>query len=52
MGRDPRTRLEGEGYRSFHGCMERAFQGISFEPMPSGRDEIISYSVLFKVAEH
>jgi hypothetical protein len=50
--RETRTRLEGEAYRSFHGCMDRAFEGISFEPMPSGRDEIISYSVLFKVAEH
>ncbi|HVZ31658.1 MAG TPA: hypothetical protein VG963_04485 [Polyangiaceae bacterium] len=50
--RETRTRLEGETYRGFHSCMERAFQGISFEPMPSGRDEIISYSVLFKVAEH
>ena len=43
--RQTRTRLAGAGFRS---CMERALQAIKFEPLPSGRPEIVSYSVLFR----
>ena len=43
--RQTRTRLTGA---TFKACMERAFQGIRFEPLPSARPEIVSYSVLFR----
>lgn len=43
--RQTRTRLAGAGFRS---CMERALQAIRFEPLPSGRPEIVSYSLLFR----
>jgi len=43
--RQTRTHLSGTNFRS---CMERAFQSIKFEPLPSGRPEIVSYSVLFR----
>jgi hypothetical protein len=44
-----RTRLAGNGFQS---CMQRAFQGIVFEPPSTQRPEIISYSLLFKPAAH
>ena len=43
--RQTRTRLTGNAFKT---CMERAFQGIRFEPLPSARPEIVSYSVLFR----
>ena len=43
--RQTRTRLTGKGFQA---CMERAFQAIRFEPLPSGRPEIVSYSLLFR----
>ena len=43
--RETRTRLAGDGFRS---CMLRAFQSIRFEPPPTARPEIVSYSVVFK----
>jgi hypothetical protein len=43
--RQTRTRLMGEGFR---GCMHRVFQTIRFGPPPTGRPEIVSYSLLFK----
>jgi hypothetical protein len=43
--RQTRTRLTGNAFKI---CMERAFQGIRFEPLPSARPEIVSYSVLFR----
>jgi hypothetical protein len=46
--RQTRTRLGGTAFRS---CMERVFQAIAFEPLPSGRPEIVSYSVLFRPAK-
>ncbi|MEO8179363.1 MAG: hypothetical protein ABI895_11080 [Deltaproteobacteria bacterium] len=46
--RQTRTRLAGSGFRN---CMERVFQAIRFEPLPSGRPEIVSYSVLFRPAK-
>jgi hypothetical protein len=46
--RQTRTRLTGEG---FQGCMQRVFQTIRFGPPPTGRPEIVSYSLLFKPAK-
>jgi hypothetical protein len=43
--RQTRTRLTGNAFKA---CMERAFQAIRFEPLPSARPEIVSYSVLFR----
>ena len=43
--RQTRTRLEGKGFRA---CMHGAFEAIRFAPPPTERDEIVSYSVLFK----
>jgi hypothetical protein len=43
--RQTRTRLESKAFRT---CMLDAFQAIRFAPLPSGRAEIVSYSVLFK----
>jgi hypothetical protein len=43
--RQTRTRLTGKGFQI---CMERAFQAIRFDPLPSGRPEIVSYSLLFR----
>jgi hypothetical protein len=43
--RETRTRLVGDAFKT---CMDRVFQAMQFEPLPTGRDEIISYSVLFK----
>jgi hypothetical protein len=43
--RQTRTRLTGTTFKT---CMERVFQGIRFEPLPSARPEIVSYSVLFR----
>ena len=43
--RQTRTRLTGNAFKT---CMERAFQAIRFEPLPSARPEIVSYSVLFR----
>ena len=43
--RETRTRLPGDGFRT---CMLRVFQSIRFEPPPTARPEIISYSVVFK----
>lgn len=43
--RQTRTRLTGAAFKT---CMERAFQGIRFEPLPSARPEIVSYSLLFR----
>jgi hypothetical protein len=47
--RQTRTRLTGNAFKT---CMERAFQGIRFEPLPSERPEIVSYSVLFRPEKH
>jgi hypothetical protein len=46
--RQTRTRLTGKPFQT---CMERAFQAIHFDPMPSGRPEIVSYSLLFRPAK-
>jgi hypothetical protein len=46
--RQTRTRLAGKPFQT---CMERAFQAMRFEPMPSGRPEIVSYSLLFRPAK-
>ena len=43
--RETRTRLAGSAFKS---CMQTAFQAIRFAPPPSGRAEVVSYSVLFK----
>lgn len=43
--RQTRTRIAGGEFRS---CMHRALQAIHFEPLPTARPEIVSYSVLFK----
>jgi hypothetical protein len=43
--RQIRTWLESKAFRS---CMTGAFESIRFAPPPSGRAEIVSYSVLFK----
>jgi hypothetical protein len=43
--RQTRTRLTGNAFKA---CMERAFQAIRFEPLPSARPEIVSYSLLFR----
>jgi hypothetical protein len=43
--KEQRTRLEGKGFAA---CMNDAFQAIRFAPPPTKRDEIVSYSVLFK----
>lgn len=43
--RETRTRLVGDAFKT---CMDRVFQTMQFEPLPTGRDEIVSYSVLFK----
>jgi hypothetical protein len=45
--RQTRTRLTGDGFQS---CMHRVFQTIRFGPPPTGRPEIVSYSLLFKPA--
>jgi hypothetical protein len=45
--RQTRTRLTGDG---FQGCMQGVFQTIRFGPPPTGRPEIVSYSLLFKPA--
>ena len=42
---ETRTRLDGTGFKS---CMRDAFEAIRFFAPPSGRPEIVSYSVLFK----
>jgi hypothetical protein len=42
--RQVRTRLKGEAFRS---CMEHAFESTRFDPTPSGRAVIVSYSVKF-----
>lgn len=43
--RQTRTRLRGGEFKA---CMHRVFEAISFDPPPTSRSEIISYSVLFK----
>jgi hypothetical protein len=43
--RQTRTRLTSKAFRT---CMHGAFEAIRFAPPPSGRAEIVSYSVLFK----
>lgn len=43
--RQSRTRLSGKEFRA---CMRAVFESIHFAPPPSARDEIVSYSVLFK----
>jgi hypothetical protein len=43
--RQTRTRLENKAFRA---CMLSAFEAIRFAPLPSGRAEIVSYSLLFK----
>jgi hypothetical protein len=43
--RQTRTRLASKAFRS---CMHAAFEAIRFAPPPTGRAEIVSYSVLFK----
>jgi hypothetical protein len=43
--RQTRTRLTGNAFKA---CMERAFEAIRFEPLPSARPEIVSYSLLFR----
>jgi len=43
--RQTRTRLRGPEFKA---CMLRVFEAIGFEPPPTSRSEIISYSVLFK----
>jgi len=43
--RETRTRLAGDGFKT---CMLRTFQSIRFEPPPTARPEIVSYSVVFK----
>ncbi len=43
--RQTRTRLRGAEFKA---CMHRVFEAISFDPPPTSRSEIISYSVLFK----
>jgi hypothetical protein len=43
----PRTKLRGD---AFQACMLRAFESISFEPPPSGRAVVVSYSVKFSFA--
>jgi hypothetical protein len=43
--RQTRTRLTSKAFRT---CMHGAFEAIRFAPPPSGRPEIVSYSVLFK----
>ena len=43
--KEQRTRLEGKGFTA---CMNGAFEAIRFAPPPTARDEIVSYSVLFK----
>jgi hypothetical protein len=43
--RQTRTRLSSKAFRT---CMHGAFESIRFAPPPSGRPEIVSYSVLFK----
>jgi hypothetical protein len=43
--RQTRTRLAGNAFKT---CMERVFQAIRFEPPPTARPEVVSYSVLFK----
>ena len=43
--RQTRTHLAGKPFQT---CMERAFQAMRFDPMPSGRPEIVSYSLLFR----
>lgn len=43
--RQTRTRLSGGEFQS---CMRRAFESVSFEPPPTARPEMVSYSLLFK----
>ena len=43
----PRTKLRGTPFRE---CMERAFSSANFEPTPSGRAVVLSYSVKFTLA--
>jgi hypothetical protein len=43
--RQTRSRLTSKAFRT---CMQGAFEAIRFAPPPSGRAEIVSYSVLFK----
>jgi hypothetical protein len=43
--RQTRTRLGGDGFRA---CMHAVFETIRFDPPPSERPEIVSYSLLFK----
>jgi hypothetical protein len=43
--RQTRTRLTGDTFQS---CMQRAFETVVFEPPPTARPEIVSYSLLFK----
>jgi hypothetical protein len=45
--REVRTRLAGDGFQA---CMLQVFQGIRFPPPPTGRPEMVSYSLLFKPA--
>ncbi len=45
--RQTRTRLGGDGFRA---CMHGVFETIQFAPPPSERPEIVSYSLLFKLA--
>ncbi|HEX6275344.1 MAG TPA: hypothetical protein VFZ53_20025 [Polyangiaceae bacterium] len=40
----PRTKLKGEAFRA---CMIKAFESARFEPPPSGRAVVVSYSVKF-----
>jgi len=43
--RQTRTRLRGAEFKA---CMLRVFEALVFEPLPTSRSEIVSYSVLFK----
>jgi hypothetical protein len=42
-----RTKLKGAEFRS---CMERALESTKFEPAPSGRSVVVSYSLKFSFA--
>jgi hypothetical protein len=42
-----RTKLRGNEFRT---CMERALEGVKFDPTPSGRTVVVSYSLKFSFA--
>jgi hypothetical protein len=46
--RQTRTRLSGTAFRA---CMERAFHAMVFDPPPTARPEMVSYSLLFRPAK-